>query len=97
MDKVWKSYKYKNLTFLAISGLIAFFLSKYEPFHELLLGLGDFGYIGAFIIASPFPDEIGVSLMGISKLKTYQFLLIAFALNILAVFLIISASSFIKP
>lgn len=53
--------------------------------------------IGAVIIATPFPDEIGVSLMGISKMKTYQFLLISFILNAIGIFLIVSASVIIKP
>lgn len=53
--------------------------------------------MGALIIASPFPDEIGVSLMGISKMKTYQFLCISFILNALGIFLIVSASAIIKP
>jgi uncharacterized membrane protein YdjX (TVP38/TMEM64 family) len=53
--------------------------------------------IGAIIIATPFPDEIGVSLMGISKMKTYQFLIISFILNAIGIFLIVSASTIIKP
>jgi len=53
--------------------------------------------IGAIIIASPFPDEIGVSLMGISKMKTYQFILISFLLNAIGIFLVVSASLVIKP
>ncbi|MEK7159994.1 MAG: hypothetical protein AAB702_00755, partial [Patescibacteria group bacterium] len=53
--------------------------------------------IGAIIIASPFPDEIGISLMGISKISTYKFLITAFFLDFIAVFLIVSASLFIKP
>src|SRR3989344_1278938 len=53
--------------------------------------------IGAILIASPFPDEIGVTLMGISRMKTYQFLLISFVLNAIGIFLIISVSLFIKP
>lgn len=183
----WKRWKYKNLTILFISILFAFFLSRYEPFHNLLLNLGTFGYIGAFIagilfvstftvatgaiillvlaeklspleigiiaglgavigdfaifrfvkdslaqevtslyeqfdkehhvrrvlhskyfgwsipvigaiiIASPLPDEIGVSMMGISKMKTYQFLLISFILNATGIFLIVSASTVLKP
>lgn len=52
--------------------------------------------IGAVIIASPFPDEIGVTLMGISKMKTYQFLFISFVLNATGIFLIVLASSLIK-
>jgi divalent metal cation (Fe/Co/Zn/Cd) transporter len=53
--------------------------------------------IGAILIASPLPDEIGVSLMGISKMKTYQFLIISFLLNATGIFLIVSASFIIKP
>lgn len=37
--------------------------------------------VGAIIIASPFPDEIGISLMGLSKIKRWQFLLVSFFLN----------------
>lgn len=46
--------------------------------------------LGALIIASPFPDEIGVGLMGISKLKNWQFLMISFLLNSLGILLIIT-------
>lgn len=182
----WQSYKYKNLTVLGISLLIAYFVFQVESFHSFLLGLGDLGYIGAFIagmlfvstftvatgaiillvlaeklsaveigliaglgavigdmiifrfvkdslmdevtpiyhrlggdhvtailqskyfswslpvigaliIATPLPDELGVSLMGIAKMKTYQFFLLAFVLNAIGIFLVISASTIIKP
>lgn len=53
--------------------------------------------VGALIIASPLPDEIGVSLMGISKLRTYQFLIISFILNAIGIFLVVSASAIVKP
>lgn len=53
--------------------------------------------LGAIIIASPLPDEFGISLISISKMKTYQFMLITLVLDILGVFLIVSASRFIKP
>lgn len=178
--------KYKNITYLCLSILIAFLVSLYEPFHVYLLSLGEFGYIGAFIagilfvstftvatgavlllvlaetlspieigivaglgavlgdtiifrfvknnlvgeiaslyeriggkhltavlhtkyfswtlpvigaviIASPLPDEIGVSLMGIAKMKLYQFVLLSFILNTIGIFLVISASVVIKP
>lgn len=185
--RFWHSWKYKNLTVLAISIGVAFFLSRHESFQTFLLNLGNFGYIGAFaagilfvstftvatgavillvlaerlspleigivagfgavvgdvtifrfikdtltqelqsiydhidgdhhftkvlhskyfswtlpvigaiIIASPFPDEIGVSLMGIAKMKTYQFLLVSFILNAIGIFLVVSASLVIKP
>lgn len=53
--------------------------------------------LGAIIIASPLPDELGVSLMGLSKMKTYQFILLSFILNAIGIFLIVSASLVIKP
>lgn len=53
--------------------------------------------IGALIIASPFPDELGVTLMGISKMKIYKFLLVSFILNAIGIFLVVSASLVIKP
>lgn len=45
---------------------------------------------GAIIIASPFPDEIGVGLLGISKLKNWQFLLLSLILNFLGILAIIT-------
>lgn len=44
---------------------------------------------GALIIVSPFPDEIGVGLMGVSRIKTWQFMLLTFVLNIFGVLLIV--------
>ncbi len=183
----WKSYRYKNITFLVSSLCLAFFILGNEELHSFLLHLGSFGYIGAFfagmlfvstftvatgaiillilaeslspveigivaglgavvgdfaifrfvkddlareirdiynkfdsghhlkkvlhtkyfswtfpvlgaaIIASPLPDEIGVSLMGISKMSTMKFLLISFLLNAIGIFLVVSASTVIKP
>lgn len=52
--------------------------------------------VGAIIIASPLPDEIGISLLGISKIKSYQFILLCFVLDIIGVFLLVSALSLIK-
>lgn len=52
--------------------------------------------IGAIIIASPFPDEIGIGLMGISKIKNYQFILLSLMLDIGGIFLLVSAFSLIK-
>lgn len=52
--------------------------------------------IGAAIIASPFPDEVGVSLLGISKIKSYQFVALSFVLDAAGVFLLVSAFSLVK-
>lgn len=180
-----KLFKYKNLAFTFLGIIFAFFLSKSPDFHQFLLQIGDFGYLGAFvagilfvstftvatgavilfilaeklspleigliaglgavvgdftifrfvkdnlileiepmyeklggnhlikvlhtkyfswtlpvigaiIIASPLPDEIGVSLLGLSKISTFKFLIFSFILNAFGIFLIVSASLIIK-
>lgn len=48
--------------------------------------------VGAFVIASPLPDEVGVSMMGLSKVKQWQFFILAFALNAVGIFLVVSAA-----
>lgn len=44
--------------------------------------------IGGMIIASPFPDEIGISMLGFTKMKTRVFLPVAFFLNFLGLLVI---------
>jgi len=44
--------------------------------------------LGAVIIASPLPDEIGLTLMGLSKIKINWFLPIVFLLNFLGILII---------
>ena len=180
-------WKYKNLTIVFAGVALALILSQIRAFHSLLLHLGNFGYIGAFIagilfvstftvstsalilliltetlspieigliaglgavvgdmiifhllkdnlsdeiedvynhmdrkkhikklfhtkyfnwmlpiigiiiIASPFPDELGVSLIGLSKLNTSKFILLSYLLNSAGIFLIVSASIFLRP
>lgn len=46
--------------------------------------------IGILIIASPFPDEIGIGLLGLTKLKSWQFFFISFVANAVGIFFIIS-------
>ena len=53
--------------------------------------------IGALIIASPLPDELGVSLLGISKMKPLQFILTSFGMNSLGIFLLVASSTIFKP
>ncbi|MFA7662520.1 MAG: hypothetical protein WCX88_01210 [Patescibacteria group bacterium] len=48
--------------------------------------------LGAIIIASPFPDEIGVSLMGVSKLKKRYFIPISYILNSIGIYLLLLVS-----
>lgn len=51
--------------------------------------------IGALIIASPLPDEVGVSLMGISKMSTLKFILISFLLNSAGIYIVILLSTLV--
>ncbi len=44
--------------------------------------------IGAIIIASPLPDEVGITMMGLSKTRTSLLIPISFCMNFLAVLLI---------
>ncbi len=187
MQKFWRHYKYKNLTLVYLGIILAASFYQIDAFHQFLLHLGNYGYlgailagmlfvstftvatgaiillilaeqlhpleiglfaglgavvgdlmmfhlvkdglaaelervydlvdsrhhlikvlhtrhfrwtlpvIGALIIASPLPDELGVTLMGISKMKTIEFIPISFLLNSVGIFLIISASLIIKP
>ena len=48
--------------------------------------------IGATIIASPLPDELGVSILGIAKMNRWHFLILSFFLNALGIFLIVTLS-----
>lgn len=50
--------------------LASFFNTKYISWTLPL--------IGVFIIASPLPDELGVSLLGLSKMSVKKFILISF-------------------
>jgi hypothetical protein len=38
-------------------------------------------FIGGLIIASPFPDELGVSLLGITKMRTSWFVALSYTFN----------------
>lgn len=37
--------------------------------------------VGMAVIASPLPDEVGVGMLGISRLRAWQFLVVTFLLN----------------
>lgn len=48
--------------------------------------------LGAIVVMSPFPDEVGIGLLGISKMKTWQLLGLLWLLDIIGVFLIVIAA-----
>lgn len=51
--------------------------------------------IGAFIIASPLPDELGVSLLGMSKMSDAKFILISYISNAIGILMIASVATVI--
>ena len=178
----YNGWRYKHLTLIAVGGIIAVFLSRWQSFHDVLVALGSLGYLGAFlggalfvstftvatgllillilveqhsligmsivagfgavagdymifrfvkdgimeevaplynklggrhltllfhtkylhwtlpvigalIIASPLPDEIGVSLMGIAKMPTRTFLVVSYIFNTIGIFVTLAMGS----
>lgn len=45
-------------------------------------------FLGALIIASPLPDELGLALMGMSKVRMVVFLPLTFVLNVIGILII---------
>ncbi|MFH1193630.1 MAG: hypothetical protein V1661_01400 [bacterium] len=45
-------------------------------------------FLGALIIASPVPDEIGIALLGLSKMKSSRFMAVSYILNTLGILII---------
>ena len=83
----------KDKIFLELQPL---FLKFGKPYFKTVYTSPYFAWIlplsGAFIIASPFPDEVGVSMLGLSKIKRWQFILVTFTLNAVGIFLVVSAA-----
>ncbi len=52
--------------------------------------------LGALIIASPLPDELGLSLLGVSKVKVSLLMPIAFAMNFLGIYLLLGFANLIS-
>lgn len=73
-DLLWMMGKFKNKK-ISI-------LPRFKVFRYLM------PIVGAIIVASPVPDEIGLAMMGLSKMKTAVFIPISFALNFLGIFVI---------
>lgn len=45
-------------------------------------------FLGGIIIASPLPDELGIGLLGVSKIPTKWFICISFAFNFIGILII---------
>ncbi|MFA7286188.1 MAG: hypothetical protein WC052_00800 [Patescibacteria group bacterium] len=46
--------------------------------------------VGALVIASPLPDELGITLLGIARLRNWQFVVLSFIFNFAGIFAIVS-------
>lgn len=46
-------------------------------------------FIGGLILAAPLPDELGLAFMGLSKTKTWVFVIISFAFKFTSILLIV--------
>lgn len=51
--------------------------------------------LGAILVMSPFPDEVGLMLLGISKLKYIQLVVLTFVLSTIGIFLITFSADFL--
>ena len=73
-----------------ISGYISSIARKirHESILESKIFSFSFAIIGAVIVASPLPDEIGLALMGITKMRTLYFVPISYVLNSIGVFVL---------
>jgi hypothetical protein len=49
--------------------------------------------VGFLIITSPFPDEIGVAFLSMTKMDESTFRVVSFAANVLGVYLLASAGT----
>lgn len=78
-DRVSEDLKYL-LSFSRSQRFLAIFRTRLFSFFV--------PFIGALIIASPLPDEIGVAMLGLSKMKNKIFLLLSFVFNGIGIFII---------
>jgi len=85
-------FKYlKDKIFIELRPL---FMKHGWPYMRILYRSPYFAWMlpvfGAFIIASPFPDEVGVGILGMSKIKRWQFFLLSLVLNAVGIFLVVT-------
>lgn len=52
--------------------------------------------IGSLIMATPLPDELGVSLLGLSHMPFWKFAIISFCSHTMAMFILVSAATLIS-
>lgn len=80
---------FKNGVFEEVKPLFASWGSKIQALKQSKYLRFLVPFLGAIIILSPFPDEIGIALMGLSHLKNWQFIILSFVLNGLGMYFIL--------
>ncbi|HRZ30332.1 MAG TPA: hypothetical protein P5274_01525 [Candidatus Paceibacterota bacterium] len=78
-DRMSEDFKY----LISSSGSKRFFRIFETKFFKFFVP-----FIGALVIASPLPDEIGVTMLGLSKVDKRYFILISFIFNSLGILVI---------
>ncbi len=53
--------------------------------------------LGTMIMASPFPDELGIAMMTTTKMKRETFLLLAFIVDVIGIYLLLFAANALLP
>lgn len=80
--------------------LVPIFKRMHTPYVRTLFKSPYFSwvmpFIGAVVIASPLPDEAGISLLGMSKIRPWQFFVVTFALNALGIFIVVTTANLIS-
>ncbi len=71
-----------------ISALIQDKKGRWKKVFKLKSFKWSAAFLGAVIIASPIPDEVGLALLGFSKVKTKYFLPISFVFNSIGILII---------
>lgn len=90
---IFSLIKYKVAHHFGIFDRIKAWL-KYRKFFIYIKSHGLLKYliplVGALIIASPLPDELGIAILGASKYDNKKFFLLTFAMNALGIFIVAS-------
>jgi len=53
--------------------------------------------IGVMIMASPFPDELGIAMMSTTKMKRETFILLAFIVDVVGIYILVFTASALLP
>lgn len=89
--------KFFRMIFKAFSFVvhIDLFRNLKRKLHQLHLDLLAF-LLGMVIVASPFPDELGLALLSISRLSYFRLALLTFILNSLGILIILYTTRMIS-